>query len=49
MPAPWKYDPADPGALIDPKKRSTLSKGKKLTFLDQVQSQARKLKHPGPG
>ena len=35
VPAPWQYDVTG-FELVNPKKRSNLSKGKKMTFLDIV-------------
>ena len=36
VPAPWQYNTIDHG-FIDPKKRSPLSKLKKMTFLDLIE------------
>ncbi len=48
IPAPWQYKIKDDG-LIDPKKKSPLSKMQKMTYLDLIEKEQKKKNIPGPG
>ena len=48
VPAPWQYNTMGHG-MIDPKKTSTITKSKKLTFLAQIEKDSARNHVPGPG
>lgn len=48
IPAPWQYNTMGHG-LLDPKKKGTITKSKKLTFLAQIARDSARNHIPGPG
>lgn len=48
IPAPWQYNTMGHG-LLDPKKKGTITKSKKITFLAQIARDSARNHIPGPG
>jgi len=49
MPAPGQYNTIDEGGMIDKRKKSSLERSPKLSFMSIIEKQELKKKFPGPG